>query len=208
MIMFFGSIHLFSSAFVFFLFSTLWLSIIFNCDIFTFSHSTDDWNIMLIVHATNHESFITFIFYKIRFIHHLIFQDDFTQPLPGIYTTYIYAVLMTACIAILGFYALMTVQIHSVTISNPSLSDFEMLYKTYSETLHCPCSRLTILHDKMFILPDPVYHQVKLFDCKLTLNIILDTFEYSLMILFIEIMSTTIYLLYNLAIVCHFWCMW
>ena len=93
-------------------------------------------------------------------------KDDFEESLPGVYATYIYVILLLTCITILGVYSLLTIQTHSVTISTPSLSTFEMLYETYSETLNCPCSELAVTYKNMFISSDPVYHQVKLFRSK------------------------------------------
>ena len=89
------------------------------------------------------------------------FQDDFEESLPGIYTTYIYAILLIISVAILAFYSLLIVQTHSVTISTPSLSTFETLHNAYSETLDCPCSQLAIPHTKIYNFSDPVYHPVR-----------------------------------------------
>ncbi len=88
------------------------------------------------------------------------FKDEMDETLLEIYATYIYCTLLITCVIIIAFYSSLTIQTESVTISTPSLSTFETLYETYSETLKCPCSEIAVSYTDMFTVSDPIYHQV------------------------------------------------
>ena len=84
----------------------------------------------------------------------------------GVYATYIYVVLMIISVAILIFYSAITIQTHIITIPTPSLSNFEMLLQTYTDTLNCPCSEPAVYYDNMLTFSYPIYHQVKIITLK------------------------------------------
>ena len=92
----------------------------------------------------------------------LFFKDTMDEPQLGVYATYTYIILMVVSAIIIIFYASLTIQTRYITILSPSLSTFETLQKTYSETLNCPCSEPGVPHENMFVFPDPVYHPVKM----------------------------------------------
>lgn len=79
----------------------------------------------------------------------------------GTYATYTYIICMVISVTIIIFYSSLTIQTRYITIPSPSISTFEALQETYSETLNCPCSEPAVPHEHMFVFPDPMYHPVK-----------------------------------------------
>jgi hypothetical protein len=52
--------------------------------------------------------------------------------------------LISVCLSVLSFTALVSPQEQTVTISKPTPSLFAQLYHDYGETLSCPCSTITV----------------------------------------------------------------
>ncbi|CAF1057497.1 unnamed protein product [Adineta steineri] len=77
----------------------------------------------------------------------------------GIYSTRVYLLTFVVGIIILVFYASISVQIRSITVYQPSLNKYEQLYRRYSRTLVCPCTRLSIPYSSIIDIV-PHYHQV------------------------------------------------
>lgn len=125
------------------------------------------------------------------------------KPLLEIYATYVYIILLVTCVTIIGLYSSLTIQTQSVIISKPSLSTFEKLQNTYSKTLNCPCSEISVPHSSMFIVSDPIYHQVKLSHRKFVSERTSDIFDCFLFIVVVEIIFTIRYLSGTFISTCH-----
>jgi hypothetical protein len=73
--------------------------------------------------------------------------------------TRIFILLLTILSVAAGFYTFLVVQNQVVTISQPSLADYQQLYNNYSDTLQCPCSQLSVPYGT-FLNVTFVLHQV------------------------------------------------
>jgi hypothetical protein len=51
-------------------------------------------------------------------------------------------------------------KIHSVTVSSPNESTFELLQSQYLSTLYCPCSQISIEYSTFLSIQPSAYHQV------------------------------------------------
>ena len=77
----------------------------------------------------------------------------------GIYATRLYLFLLVASIAVLVSYASISVRVQSMTVYQPSLSEYNQLYVQYPLTLVCPCTRLSLPYASIISIK-PRYHQV------------------------------------------------
>ena len=89
-----------------------------------------------------------------------LFQDNLNNMRLGIYATRAYSVLLTTTLAILIFYTAITVRVRSITVSNPSIEDFEYLQNTVAGALVCPCTKAGIRYSDIFTVSVARYHQV------------------------------------------------
>ncbi|CAF4210001.1 unnamed protein product, partial [Adineta steineri] len=105
-------------------------------------------------------SFVNKMKMKLLTLNMFPYLSDITD---GIYSTRVYLLSFVVGIIILVFYASISVQIRSITVYQPSLNEYEQLYKQYSPRLVCPCTRLSISYSSMIDIV-PHYHQVCLSD--------------------------------------------
>jgi hypothetical protein len=77
----------------------------------------------------------------------------------GRWSTRLYFVLLTIGIFILGIYSSVTPHTISVSVHNPSWSQFDQMNAQYSLTLSCPCTQLSIQHSS-FISIQIRLHQI------------------------------------------------
>jgi hypothetical protein len=76
-----------------------------------------------------------------------------------ILSTRIYVACLITSLFVLLFYTGLSNQTHTVTVSSPSLTNFDKLSSNYPLTLLCPCSQISIPHER-FVTFTPQYHQV------------------------------------------------
>ncbi|CAF1515849.1 unnamed protein product [Rotaria sordida] len=62
----------------------------------------------------------------------------------GIYSTHIFILSLIIGVLVLVFYSSLTVYIRINSVYQPSMNEYEQLYKQYSSTLTCPCTRLSV----------------------------------------------------------------
>ncbi|CAF4239831.1 unnamed protein product, partial [Rotaria sordida] len=62
----------------------------------------------------------------------------------GIYSTRIFILSLIIGVLVLVFYSSLTVYIRINSVYQPSMNEYEQLYKQYSSTLTCPCTRLSV----------------------------------------------------------------
>ncbi|CAF5107808.1 unnamed protein product, partial [Rotaria sp. Silwood1] len=74
-------------------------------------------------------------------------------------TSWVYIFCITISLLILSSYWLLSNQMKIVTLSNPSLADYNRLWVIHSHNLECPCSQIFIPHLN-FIHIEPVFHQL------------------------------------------------
>ncbi|CAF3874509.1 unnamed protein product [Rotaria sp. Silwood1] len=74
-------------------------------------------------------------------------------------TSWVYITCISFSLLILSSYWLLSSKMKIVTISNPSLADYNRLWMIHSHNLECPCSQIFIPHLD-FIHIEPVFHQV------------------------------------------------
>ncbi|CAF4106479.1 unnamed protein product [Adineta steineri] len=101
-------------------------------------------------------SFVNKMKIKLLTLNMFPYLSDITD---GIYSTRVYLLSFVVGIIILVFYASISVQIRSITVYQPSLNEYERLYKRYSSTLVCPCTNLSISYSSIIDIV-PHYHQV------------------------------------------------
>jgi hypothetical protein len=77
----------------------------------------------------------------------------------AIYSTRLYIILLTIGILILVFYESISIRIENITVSKPTLNEYEQLYAQYSSTLVCPCTNLSVSYSSIMSI-QPRYHQV------------------------------------------------
>lgn len=77
----------------------------------------------------------------------------------GIYATRVYFLTLSIGLLVLIFYASISVQLRTVTISDPSLNVYEELYNQYPSTIVCSCTRLSIPYQSVMNV-QPRFHQV------------------------------------------------
>ena len=66
--------------------------------------------------------------------------------------------LIGLSLIILTFYSSLTISTRSITMSKPSIDQFDDLYSKYSLT--CPCSQIAIPNHEIITVSSPRYHQV------------------------------------------------
>ena len=78
-----------------------------------------------------------------------------------IWTSRIYILCLSLGVAILTFYALLSVQKKSIEVKNPALESVLhlQLQGEYNSSLQCPCAQINIPYGKLIQL-QPIYHQL------------------------------------------------
>ncbi|CAF1663667.1 unnamed protein product, partial [Adineta ricciae] len=74
-------------------------------------------------------------------------------------STRLYLILLVISVSILTIYTSFTVRIKDESIKTPTYSQYQQLYKKYSNTLQCSCTNLSIEYGK-FVKTEPLFHQV------------------------------------------------
>jgi len=103
--------------------------------------------------------------YKIireKWIRWNIYDSRSSDPLViygEILSTRLYIILAMISLVILTLYTSISTQIEDKTVPFPSQSLYESLQKKYAGSLKCPCTEISILHEK-FVKTDPSFHQV------------------------------------------------
>ena len=77
----------------------------------------------------------------------------------GIYSTRFYILFLTIGIIILTFYLSFATRTRTVTLSKPSIDQYEELFTQYSSTLICPCRQLSISYSTIVTI-HPYYHEI------------------------------------------------
>jgi hypothetical protein len=91
-----------------------------------------------------------------------IYDSRSSDPLiiyQEILSTRLYIILAMISLVILTVYTSISNQIENKTVAFPSQSLYESLQKKYAGSLKCPCTEISILHEK-FVKIDPSFHQV------------------------------------------------
>ena len=101
---------------------------------------------------------------KIKIIQFNLFNTPATDTDPfdlttSIISTRVYVLLLGLSMTILIIFIGLQIQIHTVTIHNPSQTIYENLYSNYPTTLQCPRSQIAIPY-RSFLSFSPVYHPV------------------------------------------------
>ncbi|CAF3953325.1 unnamed protein product, partial [Rotaria sp. Silwood1] len=78
-------------------------------------------------------------------------------------STRLYLLLLLICIGCVTMYICLSTETSSITISYPFQIQYEELLRSYSKTLQCPCSQISIPY-KEFITINTTFHQVCLSD--------------------------------------------
>ncbi|UJR34210.1 hypothetical protein I4U23_021616 [Adineta vaga] len=71
----------------------------------------------------------------------------------------LYIFILLISLLILTIYSSTIKDIHRQTIYNPTEDEYSKLYKIYENDLHCPCSLLSISHEK-FLEIEPIFHPI------------------------------------------------
>ena len=74
-------------------------------------------------------------------------------------STRLYSIFLFITLLMLIFFTGFTIQTRIVSVSTPSMTEFEHLSLKYPLTLSCPCSQMTIPY-KQFFTFSPQYHQI------------------------------------------------
>ena len=74
-------------------------------------------------------------------------------------STRLYSIFLFITLLMLIFFTGFTIQTRIVSVSTPSMTEFEHLSLKYPLTLSCPCSQMTIPY-KQFLTFSPQYHQI------------------------------------------------
>ncbi|CAF0972752.1 unnamed protein product, partial [Adineta ricciae] len=77
----------------------------------------------------------------------------------GLYSTRLYIISYIIGIIVLVFYTSISVQMRSITVHEPTLTEYEGLYGKYGRTLICPCRHLSVSYSSIIHL-EAEYHQV------------------------------------------------
>ena len=77
----------------------------------------------------------------------------------GRWSTRLYAILLTMSFGISVLYTVIRPQTLTKTYNTPSLNSYLDLLRVHSETLRCPCSKVSSRYDR-FVNIQPVFHQV------------------------------------------------
>jgi hypothetical protein len=74
--------------------------------------------------------------------------------------TRFYIILVFIAMIIILIFNGLTTQTHSVSISSPNESTFELLKSQYSSTFSCPCSQISIEYSTFLSIKPTAYHQI------------------------------------------------
>ena len=74
-------------------------------------------------------------------------------------STKLYFIALTASLAVFALFILLSTQAKTITVHNPTQSQFEHLKNLVVDSLQCPCSQIAIKYQN-FIAFDPKYHQL------------------------------------------------
>jgi hypothetical protein len=113
--------------------------------------------------------------------------DRITFERYGRWSTRLYAILLIASLTFIVLYTAVRPRILTHTYNSPSLTTYQNLLRTHSDTLRCPCSTISSRYDR-FIKIQPVFHEVcysrfasEEWHNNLTYNLISDLSSYALM---------------------------
>ena len=70
----------------------------------------------------------------------------------GRWSTRLYFILLIIGISILGIYSSVTLHTITVTVHNPTWSQFDQMYVQYSSTLSCPCTQLSTYYSSFMAI--------------------------------------------------------
>jgi hypothetical protein len=85
--------------------------------------------------------------------------DDEREVQDQILATRIHLILLILSLVILTIYSSQVQRTKIVTMKNPSIDQYALLYESHSQTLTCPCKNIAILQ-QTFIFLQPTFHQV------------------------------------------------
>lgn len=88
-----------------------------------------------------------------------IFEESFSNPKLGLYSTRLYFILLIITSLILAFYSFFTTYLVTITVQQPTQDEFEKLHLLYPSTLVCPCSHISITYNEI-MTTEPIYHQL------------------------------------------------
>ncbi|CAF1191267.1 unnamed protein product, partial [Didymodactylos carnosus] len=74
-------------------------------------------------------------------------------------STHLYIALLFTSFVILLFYTSLTATTQTVTVKEPSITQYTQIYEKYSKTVSCPCSTITVPYAN-FLQLQPTYHQI------------------------------------------------
>ncbi|CAF1369911.1 unnamed protein product, partial [Didymodactylos carnosus] len=74
-------------------------------------------------------------------------------------STHLYIALLFISFVILLFYTSLTATTQTVTVKEPSITQYTQIYEKYSKTVSCPCSTIIVPYAK-FLQLQPTYHQI------------------------------------------------
>ena len=86
-------------------------------------------------------------------------STDAYESATGRMTTRAYVVFLALSMGVIVVYTSINLRAQIITVQNPSDGTFNVLYKSYRNRLHCPCSEITIPYGS-FISISPVFHPV------------------------------------------------
>ena len=87
-------------------------------------------------------------------------MDQIRSKRLGQLATRLYTVLLTGGLVVLMFYTIIQPQILTKVFEKPSLNVYKSLLLDHNDTLHCPCSSISLTYDQ-YITTEPVFHQVR-----------------------------------------------
>jgi hypothetical protein len=102
---------------------------------------------------------ILLILIRNQFMTFNLFRKQSTDVQHGIRSTRVYVVLLAISMTIASIYSAVSLQTYTVTVSNPTVDQFERLHRQYSTELSCPCRRLSINYSSIMSI-QPRFHQV------------------------------------------------
>ncbi|CAF1269656.1 unnamed protein product [Adineta ricciae] len=88
-----------------------------------------------------------------------LFKKKIENVRLGIYSTRVYIVLLGIGVIVLAIYSAFIQNLTTITVENPTQSQFEELYQKYPSTLSCPCEQLSMLYSTIMVI-EPRYHQI------------------------------------------------
>ena len=88
-----------------------------------------------------------------------LFKKELTDIHHGLYSTRVYVLLLGIAVIILTVYSSIIQNTQSITVHNPTLTQFEQLHAQYVSTLSCPCRDLSVAYTNIMTIR-PIFHQV------------------------------------------------